>query len=552
MSILSMSQLEIVRADQANHDGGLAAFNVASKSQSNARNCKIKRLVVDFQPIEEVDSACSVIFGAVDRDDTFQCRIARDAWLLKTTLMLTVLPFDDARLNLTELVISLEQAAGSVPEIMGQVNRLRRMVDALRREPANPKREQVLEIIQIADQTREPLAMVANLRGSTTPGWPADIDDQNDLGGHGITIVRTRKDVRDSFFSRIIVPGNPKFVPRKILFDLLYGGRSSEIIVTCYRSEHAWIPYLSSLPPDRLFAGTRPTDSNAEQVHVVEATPDSRIEQWAQESFWDSIRARHGDVGPTSDRDVSVRARFVLFADGSGAFLPEDRRVVEISASFDLGQELDEAADRLPRKSVFDLDEGDLVMMRLSGSGDYLDDVADTLMKQAGEDNLRIRALDWKDWLSSTLKQHGEGVLASRLRKLNIALRSAHYLWSWAGEEVMAPHDLVTFQNLIRVIHELNPTPEEINVNEYALAKWNEMELVKAYHHKAGAVIRAALVTRVRDLIIKRERVDTVLTIELPGVRAGKMGLLRVSAVDEKAMQVPLSRLFHLEKVIEQ
>ena len=68
----------------------------------------------------------------------------------------------------------------------------------------------------------------------------------------------------------------------------------------------------------------------------------AQVDQWAHDSFWESIRARHGDTTPLSDRDpLPVGARFVLFADGSGAFLPEDRSVVEIADRFDRGVNFD-------------------------------------------------------------------------------------------------------------------------------------------------------------------------------------------------------------------
>jgi hypothetical protein len=273
------------------------------------------------------------------------------------------------------------------------------------------------------------------------------------------------------------------------------------------------------------------------------------IDKWTNDSFWISLRRHHADSVPTSDRDARVRVRFVLFADGSGAFLPEDGRVVEISGRFDLGRELDVREGRLPRKSVTDLEEGDLVMMRLSGSGDYLDDVANDLMVKAGQGNLRTLALEWKDWLHLTLKRQGEGVLAKKLKDLDLTIRSPQYLWTWASDAVIAPHDYVTFSKLIYGINALEPSLFGSDIDEYIEAKWTDMELVKSFQQKAGMTIRAALVERVQDLIKRRQRVDTVETIELSGVKAGMMGLMRVSAIDSKSMMMPLSRLFHLEKI---
>ncbi len=189
-------------------------------------------------------------------------------------------------------------------------------------------------------------------------------------------------------------------------------------------------------------------------------------------------------------------------------------------------------------------------MMRLSGSGDYLDEVANDLMTHAGKEDLRNQAFEWKDWLNRTIKQQGEGVVAQTLLKLNVSVRSPRYLWAWAGDEVMAPHDLATFLSLIQGLNMLDPMPPDFTFGDYARSKWDAMEEVKAFHHKAGSAIRTELVLLVKDLIKRRQRVDVVQSIELSGVTSGKMGLLRVSAVDSKSMQVPSSRLFNLARIV--
>lgn len=526
------------------------AFVFAEKANANAVSCTIKRIEIDFQPIAVVVKACNEIFELIDREDEFQGGIARDAWRLKTTITLTALPFDDERLQLDFRVRSLEGSVSSVPEIGKPVNSLRWAVDELIKEPVNPKRKWILNKIQSSTVDVDPLAILVNLHGGTTPGWSNDIDEKDGLLSQTLRLVRTSKDIADNFFSTVVVPGNPRFAPHKILFDLLYGGRSRQVFVLTYRAERAWLPAPEKLPKDQLFPTGDAVPTTEKEVEVIEAISTDQVDTWANDSFWNSLRQQHGHSVPMSDRDVRVRARFVLFADGSGAFLPEDGRVVEISATLDRGLELDTKEDRLPRKSVADLEEGDLIMMRLSGSGDYLDEVADDLMGQAGEDDLRYRAFEWKDWLNRTIKQQGEGVMARTLRDLNVSVRSPQYLWAWAGDAVMAPHDFATFLNLIHGLNTLDPMSSDFNASEYARAKWADMAAVKAFHQKAGSAIRTALVTRVKDLIKSRQRVDVVQTIELAGVKSGKMGLLRVSAVDVKSMQIPLSRLFNLEKIV--
>ena len=522
-------------------------FSLACKFHKNAGRCRISRVDIDFRPMIELAKACAAIFNAVDREDVVQRSAARDAWLLRATLMLTALPFDDPRLNASEIIQRLELTVNSIPSIRAPVAALRGIVDILLAGTPNPKRLRVLEMLNLESEDSSRVALVTNLCGSHTPGWPVDLNSLTDFGREQTALVRTRREVRDTCFSRIVVPGNPKFVPHDLLFDLLYGGRSSDVVVMCYAAERSYVPRPVDLPTDYLFPHAN--IQVMERAESEEISDDTKIDDWILESFWESVHAGHKELAPISDRDVSVRARFVLFADGSGAFLPEEGRVVEISDCFDEDAEFDVAEDRLPRKAVRHLEEGDLVMMRITGSGDYLDDVADGLMAGGGDGKLRQSALNWKAKLLSVIKRHGEGVVAKSLRESGVVVRSSNYLWSWAGDTVMAPHDLRTFRCLITTIAMLDPDMKNIDARAYADEKWGEMERVKSYHHRAGAEIRASLVTRVRILMSDRKRIDSVQSIELPGVEAGTMGLLRVSAIDAKSMRVPQSKLFQLEKI---
>ena len=544
-----MRRAEPAREDRdADRSSGVpSVLGLVSAYHANAIDCRIGRVVIDFPPMVEVSKACSAIFSEVDRDDSVQRRAARDAWLVKSSLVLTALPFNDARLGLVGPMSNLELVARSVPGIRAAVDDLAGLVRSLASANVNPKRERALVLLETAPVGSAPVAILANVCGSPTPGWPATMEAESDLGSTAVELVRLRRQTRNALFARLIIPGNPWFAPAGLLFDLLYGGRTSDIVVLTYRAERASLPAPRSLPQDTHF----PAPSGQARQLPEASQPDEEIQldRWAHDAFWSSIHAQHTDVAPTSDKDVTVDARFVLFADGSGAFLPADGRVVEVSALFETGANFDITEDKLPRTSVIDLEEGDLVMLRLTGSGDYLDDVADSLIEKAGEAGLRGRALQWKDRLHEVIKRHGEGVVAMKVRGLGVRLRSPQYLWAWAGDAVMAPQDRKTFHSLIATIWQLGSRESGDEAAAYADARWDDMERLKAYHHKAGVAIRAALLTRVRGLVAERRRIDSVESIELPGVAAGRMGLLRVSAVDNKSRRVPMSRLFHLGKV---
>lgn len=520
---------------------------LASAHHSNAIRVRPRHLVVDFPPMADVARACNSIFERVDREDVVQRQAASLAWRLKTTLMLTVLPFDDPRLGLDGLLGGLRHVVDVVPDISEPVFALKRLIDGLRSAADNPKRVKVLELLDVPGADWANVGLLASLCGSSTPGWPADISSAADFGGRVPCLIRLRNQVRDELFSRVIIPGSPRGASVRLMADICHGGLSPEVVLVSYRAENARLPRPFPMPPDPRMPRVADPASSELEDESRESVEETRIDRWAHEQLWTSIRAQYADVTPVSDTDVTVPARFVLFADGSGAFLPENGSVVEISTVYDTGSMANTPEDRLPRRAVRDLEEGHLVMLRLSGSGDYLEDVADALMQRSGEPSLRGDALRWKGRLHEALKEHGEGVVAQRLRAAGGPLKSPHYLWQWAGSAVMAPHDLATFRCLVAAVRGLGRVEAGGDSERYADDRWSEMERVKAYQYKAGSAIRAALLSRVRELVAQRTRIDTVESIELPGVAAGRMGLLRVSAVDITSMRVPTSRLFRLD-----
>lgn len=524
-----------------------SVLHLVDAQYRNAATCSRHRVVLDFPPVAGISAACAHIFSGIDREDERQRRIARSAWLLKTTVLQTLLPFDDPRLGLESLIATLRQAVDAVPTIASSAAALADLVGGILAAPRNPKREWFCTNFGTTVSRDVSVAVLVGLQGGATPGWPVGLTSDGDFGLDSLTLVRTRKDIRERVFSSVVIPGTLRFAVRPLVHDMLYGGRAAEVIVLSYRAERIYVPEALELPADTTFKGRR--------ARVLQSSergdegPDVLLDRWVNESFWQEIRAQHADFAPLSERDVAVPARFVLFADGSGAFLPEDRTVVEISDLIDSGGDLEIAEDRLPRKPVRDLEERDVVMLRLSGSGHYLDDVADAMMAKAGLSSLRSDATEWKSWLHTTIKRHGEGLVSRTGQELGLRLRSPGYLWVWAGDAVIAPHDYQTFRQLIGTLVRIDASASSLDPDVYATEKWQQMEHVKAYHHRAGIAIRTALLERVKGLVAERHRVESVESIELPGLEAGSMGLLRVAAVDNKSMQVPLSRLFHITAV---
>jgi hypothetical protein len=57
------------------------------------------------------------------------------------------------------------------------------------------------------------------------------------------------------------------------------------------------------------------------------------------------------------------------------------------------------------------------------------------------------------------------------------------------------------------------------------------------------------MLKQVEKLIAEKTEVGDILRIVLPGVDAGEMGILRVSATDNETVWVPFSRINHRERI---
>lgn len=524
--------------------GQASILDVVEAQYERAALRNVRRVVLEFPPIPELVSSSGGIFSAVDREDHEQARIARLVWLAKTTVFQTLLPFDDARLALADYATEIRKAALSMPNIASGASSLANLLEQLLAHPKNPKREWFMGQMVRGAHDGLKITVLAGLQGARTPGWPPNLSVSEDFGTEGLFLVRTRKELRDKVFDRAVITGTTRFSARPVVADLLYGGRARDVFLLVYRNESAYIPEPLPIPSDRVFQKAVPRPSLLPAP--TDSTADTELDTWVNRSIWEEVHSRHGDMVPISERDITVAARFVLFADESGTFLPDDRRVVEISGLLDSGGDSNFRDEQLPRKAVRDLEEGDLVLLRLAGGGHYVEDVANGLMAREGLNELRHQATEWKESLHRALKLHGEGYVAKAARKLGLRLRTASYLWAWAGDAVMAPQDLDTFTALIKALSQLDAVAHHPDPVEYAREKWQQMERVKAFHIRAGTIIRNALLERVREFVAARQQISSVASIELPGVSAGRMGLLRVSAVDNRTMQVPLSQLFHI------
>ena len=515
-----------------------SAFAVSNAIFSNAERVAEHEDVLMFPPLVELRKEVKQWWGLIQgAEDPGIADLRSLLWRLLLSLQLTLRPFDHPALVLADQLEGIRHLAGQVPEVRDRVPKLNSLVLHLYRNPHNPKRDRLLGLLQeLFAEGIIRVGIVTALTRWPLPGSGADLEGREQF----VVPIPSRSVLMSRIFDYIIVPGSSRYCPFQA--EIFNASRTADLRVIRFDSETAHRPRRPALPRGPSMNVQPPTKPRRD-LQNQDGPDTSILDTQIDAGFWTALRrASRGleeHVEPESpDRQHLVRARLVLFANGHWMNLREDQKVIEISQWVD-GLEEPQSLRRFPRRQVSELQEGHLIVLRTMGSGDYLLDVADGLLKAHGLADLRRSSTDWKAALEMALRQHGTGGMARRLRSLGHPVNSSSYLWTWTTNHVMRPESQSLFVDLVRVLSSLGYSLDNLDPEEAAIERWVGMGQVIRYHYKAGAVIRRSLLKRLRSLIAAGCHIDTEYQLALEGVAAGEMSVLRIAAVDTESALVP-------------
>lgn len=498
---------------------------------------------ISFEPVRNLTRAVSLLYSALDRTNNVEAEAARLAWRLRATVLFTLLPFDHPALSIRELSDRLVHVADTLPAARHLVAEINVTIKLLTSMAENPKWNLLNELCSRCNpETR--IGLLTALCPGPVPGWPREGRDLlTTIPDRTVSAIESRRNLKYSTFDTIILPAGLRHCAPQLATDIVHGCRARETYLLKYESEPPGLPDRPVLPAAVPFKFARPKKiAVASTVDIPQEVEN--VDQWLTENFWVNHRPEVGQVG--SQHEETEPARFTVFLNGCGAFLPDEGKVIEISELFD-GQ-TGAAGDDLPRKRVSLLEEGDLVVIRTSGGGDYVELVADVLIRRANRAGLRESALSWKPALRAALRGYGASSrIATEMRKQGRRVPFPAYLHNWAGDVVMSPQRQEDFVALIQAVADIGGELSSDPV-QFAKTKWREMEELKSFHHRAGQQIRRELLTKVNELAASRKTVETEIRISLPHAEGGEMSVLRIAAIDRLVVDVPRSRLFRLEQ----
>jgi hypothetical protein len=470
------------------------------------------------KPLQDLSRLSFTMFSAVGSEEgpaAVNLRIG--LWRLRTAAIHAVFPFE--QLDLGASLDQISAAAMVFPLVRDYVSALRRLVDQMSIE-TNPK-EEALDVIS----SRYAGTTFGLVAPDSRAAWAA-------LAAHrfpAATLIRGLQSLNRVSFPLLVLPSGGHRCP--LWSRMVHGYPAPEVHLLHYRFER-----LNRRVPPVL-----PLAPRAERIAPIPVLAPPPVEPDDFDPFegstsWSSLRKQYAVQGAGAN-DFLVPARGLILGDSKRTFLAEDKEVIELSQALAQGRP---SFDKLPRKPVRHLQPGDLIVLRTRGSGDYLQDVVKQLLVRDNAATLRVKALEWKDYLAAVLRRVGPTAFCETLRTHGHDMRhNSRYVWLWATDEVMRPHSLKIFRALIGAIAAVALPNPLSNTSDEAVRIWNLMNELLRYHLRAGAIIRRALLHRLSDLAGSDLGDESHITLE--GLRAGELTLFRVHAVEPQAVMTPYS-----------
>jgi hypothetical protein len=506
--------------------------------------CTHTHRIDNFAPVERLVCETGRIFRILGDEEGDLFRTIRlKVWMLRTTVLYALVPFDSSDIGLVEQLADLKDVCRCIPTIEGNITEIGNIIRYLVENPVNPKGNAVFELLKESPDRGLGVGLVSALTRGRTPGWAEPLFARIREVAPRALIIDSRKYLGSHVFRKVILPASGSQSP--IFQELFNSFRTERLDAVIYRCEGFRSPERKSLPKGtftKLLAG------GGEQPKPIDPAPEILpVEDWMRNRFWNSLRdaAREepGRDGQDAGRRFLVKARIIILANNSMVLLPEEYQVIEVSDLVEGRVGLEEYRKKFPRCRVDQLGEGDLIVLRTSGSGDYLIDVADDIMAKEGRKDLRADALDWKLVLKNALENFGSKVIAIDLEARGNPINDHRYIWVWTTHLVIRPHSEKLFSDLVNILYSKGYPLREENPAEAVSRRWKMMKDIIRYHIKAGHRIRESLLERLRKIISSGTQLGDCLRFSLLSEGAGEMAVYRVADVDREAQIVSYNKI---------
>ena len=99
-------------------------FKITSAIYENTEKTEVNLVKIENQLISKIQKNISDLFSILDKNDLEQKQISLRIWLLKSTVVFTLLNFDDPVLAISKQLGEIQSLALRFPSIQSAVNQL--------------------------------------------------------------------------------------------------------------------------------------------------------------------------------------------------------------------------------------------------------------------------------------------------------------------------------------------------------------------------------------------------------------------------------------------
>lgn len=290
-----------------------------------------------------------------------------------------------------------------------------------------------------------------------------------------------------------------------------------------------WKWVHDEFPAHGLLEGGRSSARSARFAQSPRARGLIEADEVAPVLDWNAIGSRVGVHRDSRQLPESLEAWMFILAGGHAIPLAVGGQSLTIEPEA-------EGSDRLRTDvPVDDLEPGDYILVREAGSGDFLIDVADSLMGAEGR-SLRAKQREWKSILRQRIADQGLDAVSAALRVSGA--RHAHP-WNvryWAGTRALKPDDFTLLMKYLGL---------DAAADDFVAA----MDQLIGFHIKAGHRIRKMILDGIGEADLTPLAADGTMSFELQGADGGTLTAYRIESRSEQTWQAPLGRLGRVVEV---
>lgn len=244
---------------------------------------------------------------------------------------------------------------------------------------------------------------------------------------------------------------------------------------------------------------------------------------------WGSISKRAtGHISKDSSQE-EVDARLFLLESEKAVFLDaEDNSSILI---IDLDEEDQFRVKRIPVNTI---SPNMYVLLRTSGGGDYIINVADWIMGKEAEGARMMQKL-WKDRLRDAARSHSLLELSLKLIDMGSTRANEVNVRNWMSYKSIRTSDYHDFDAIMKLV----------GLADRARECWDIMGMIDSAHRRAGQHIRKLLLKKVQESDLTELQKIGKMDFGLEEVDSGSLTAFRVRNVSSEIMKVSVPLLGH-------